>query len=147
MRLVRYNPNRAAERISRDFEGLFDSFFGVPSVRVSGKGDFSPRVDIVENEDNMTVVAEVPGMKKDAIKVLVEDGVLTISGERHVDKEEKKDNRILSEVSHGSFSRSFTLPDYLDTEHIKADYKDGMLSVVLPKQEKARPKEIKVEIN
>ena len=133
MTVVRYNPNRLVSRINRDFESIFDSFFNFPWHR-SVNGDFVPRIDITEDKEQMVLKAELPGMEKDAIKAMVEDGVLTISGEKKTKKEEESANCIWSEITSGSFSRSLTLPDYVDTSKIKADYKNGILVLTMPKE-------------
>ena len=145
MTLIRYNPSRLVSRVNRDFESIFDSFLNFPWHR-SVNGDFTPRIDVIEDKDKMELRAELPGMEKDAIKVLFEDGVLTISGEKKVQKEEKDTNCVWSEISCGSFTRSMTLPDYVDHEKIEADYRDGVLTLTMPKTEKAKPKEIEVKI-
>jgi HSP20 family protein len=146
MTLVCHNPVRAAARADRDIDSIFDSFFNFPSIRSSNSWAFVPRVDIVEDKDNMTITAEIPGMEKDDIKIFIEDGVLTISGEKKTSIENNEVNFIRSELCQGSFSRSFTLPEHLDVEKITADYKNGMLTLVLPKTEKSKPKEIKVAV-
>jgi HSP20 family protein len=146
MTLVRCNPNRMMTEFGRDFDTVIDSFFGFPSVRSSNRWAFVPRVDIMDEKDYMSVVAELPGMNKEDVKVLVEDGVLTISGERKTETEKNEANYLRSELSYGSFSRSFTLPDHLDTDKIAADYRNGILTVTIPKLEKAKPKEVKVEV-
>jgi len=147
MTLVRYNPNRVLAEMSRDWDNIVDSFFNFPSVRSSNSWAFVPRVDIAEEKDQMRVVAEIPGMEKDDIKVYLENGVLTISGERKPIMERTEDtNYVRCELSSGSFSRSFTLPDHVDTEKITADYKNGLLTIVLPKTEQSKPKEIKVAV-
>jgi len=145
MTLIRYNPNRLVSRVNRDFDSIFDSFLNFPWHR-SVNGDFTPRIDVVEDKEKMELRAELPGMEKDAIKVTFENGVLTISGEKR-SKEEKKDaNYVWSEISCGSFTRSMTLPDYVDAEKIEADYNNGILTLTMPKVEKAKPKEIEVKI-
>ncbi len=146
MTFVRCNPNRMMTEFGRDFDTVIDSFFGLPSIRSSNRWAFVPRVDIMDEKDYMSVVAELPGMNKEDVKVLVEDGVLTISGERKTETEKNEANYLRSELSYGSFSRSFTLPDHLDTDKIAADYINGILTVTIPKLEKAKPKEVKVEV-
>jgi HSP20 family protein len=147
MKLVRWNPNRTATSVSKDFDSMINSLFKSSFDWDTDRCCFTPRVDIVENDDNVTLMAEVPGMEKGEIKVSVEDDVLTISGEKKATSKEEKENYIRAEMYRGSFSRSFTLPDYVDSEKIKADYKNGILKVNLPKTEKAKPKEISVEVN
>lgn len=146
MTLVRYNPNRLWGGLTRDIDSVFDSFFKAPAFRASGDYDFMPRVDIVDEKDTVKINVELPGMKKDDIKVTVDENVLTISGEHKHESEEKDKNYIRSERCYGSFSRSFTLPDDVNSEKIKADYKDGILTVGLTKIEKPKPKEITVEV-
>ena len=94
---------------------------------------FRPAVDIFEDAESITLAAEVPGMKPDDIKVHVENGVLTLSGERKLEKEEKKDDYHRIERSYGSFSRSFVLPETVDADHVLAEAKDGVLRLRLPK--------------
>jgi HSP20 family protein len=145
MTQVCYIPNRVAT-MNRDFDSIFDSFFNSPSVRSLNSRTFVPKVDISEDKDNLMMVVEVPGMEKDDVKVVVEDGVLTVSGERKNIIENKDSNCIRCELSSGSFARSFTLPDNIDLEKIMADYKNGMLTLILPKTEKSKAKEIKVAV-
>lgn len=146
MRLIRCNPNRMVSRNNRDFEQFFNSFFGTPWHQPTQR-EFIPRVEITEDNDHLKLQAEMPGLEKDAIKVLVEDGVLTISGEKKTQNKEDGPDHVWSEISNGSFSRSFTLPDYVEAEKIQADYKNGVLILTLPKMEKAKPKEIEVKLN
>jgi len=146
MALIKYNPNRWLNRTTCDFDDIVDSFFKAPVFRNGIDRDFMPRVDIVEDKEKLNLLVELPGMEKDEIKVLVEDGILTISGERKMENEEKDKNYIRTERFYGSFSRSFTLPDNLDSEKISADYKNGILNISLARAEKAKPKEIKVDI-
>ncbi|SYZ73646.1 conserved hypothetical protein [Candidatus Zixiibacteriota bacterium] len=146
MALVRYNPNRMMNEFSKDFDSVIDSFFGFPSVRSSNNWAFVPRVDIIEDKDHMKIVAEIPGMEKEDVKVFVEDGVLTISGERKAVEKKEEALYVRCELSSGSFSRSFTLPEHIDSEKIAADYKNGLLTITMPKLEKAKPKEIKVDV-
>ncbi|MFZ4116115.1 MAG: Hsp20/alpha crystallin family protein [Chthoniobacterales bacterium] len=109
--------------------------------------EWTPLVDIVENEKEFLIKAELPELKKEEIRVSLEKGILRISGERHAEKEEggKKFHRI--ERSYGSFSRSFTIPDIIDEKNVTADFKDGLLVLHLPKSEKAKEKKIEININ
>jgi HSP20 family protein len=109
---------------------------------------WAPRVDIVEDKSAYRLHADLPGMTKDDIKVAVENGVLTVSGERKAEKREKKDgNYEYFERTYGSFSRSFNLPEHVDANAIKASYTNGVLELELPKTEKALPKQIEVKVN
>lgn len=108
--------------------------------------DWIPTVDIAETDAEYQIKAELPEVKKEDVKVTVEDGVLTIQGERRheIDEKGKKYHRV--ERSYGSFVRSFTLPDHVDDTKVKAEYKDGVLHLHLPKSEKAKPEAIDVKV-
>ena len=134
-------------RISREIDNLFNSFFNFPGVRTERCCDFMPRVNIKDTKDDVTLTFELPGMEKKDIKVMVKDDVLTVSGERSFKSEEKDDGFVRTEISTGSFSRSFTLPDTVDGEKISADYKNGMLEIKLTKREEVKPKEIEVKVS
>jgi HSP20 family protein len=108
--------------------------------------EWSPLVDISEDDKEYVVKAELPEMKKEEIKISVHDDVLSITGERKYEKEEKGKKYHRVERSYGSFMRSFTLPEDADGSKVHAEYKDGVLTVSLPKSEKAKPKSIEVKI-
>jgi HSP20 family protein len=107
--------------------------------------DWAPKVDISEDDKEYLVKAELPGLKREEVKVTVEDGVLSISGERKVEKEEKTKKYHRVERSYGSFQRSFTLPEGCDSTKVVAEFKDGMLSLHLPKSPKTQPKTIEIK--
>jgi HSP20 family protein len=108
--------------------------------------DWVPSVDVSETDGDYQIKAELPDVKKEDVKVTVENGVLTIQGERKQEKEEKGKKYHRVERSYGSFVRSFTLPDLVDEEKVKAEFKDGVLNLQLPKSEKAKPKAIEVKV-
>ncbi len=136
------HPNRIATEI----DGFLSGFFGTPVVRPNGSSEFAPRVDIRENDDQLTLVFEIPGMEKGDIKVTMADGVLSISGERHVGHEEKDGGFIRTEIRSGSFNRSFTLPETVDSQGVTADYRNGLLTVDLKKKEEVKPRQIEVNV-
>jgi len=109
--------------------------------------DWMPVVDISESDGEYLIKAELPEVKKEDVKVTVEDGVLTIQGERRQEKEEKGKRYHRVERSYGSFVRSFTLPESVDEGGVKAEYKDGVLNLHLPKSEKVKPKAIDVKVS
>jgi HSP20 family protein len=109
--------------------------------------EWSPLVDITEDEKEYLVKADLPEMKKEAIKINLHDDVLSISGDRQYEKEEKGKKYHRVERAYGSFMRSFTLPEDADGSKINAEYKDGVLKVHLPKSEKAKPKAIEVKVS
>jgi HSP20 family protein len=107
--------------------------------------DWAPLVDITEDDKEFLIKAELPGLKRDEVKVTVEDGVLSISGERKTEKEEKNKKFHRVERSYGSFLRSFTLPDGADATKVNAEFSDGVLNVRLAKTPKAQPKSIEIK--
>ena len=154
MALIRWSPVRwdpfgefstLQERMNRLFEDL------IPATRKSEEelktGTFYPSVDIYEGEKDITLKAELPGIDKKDVHVEINDGVITLRGKRKLEKEEKKENYHRLERSYGTFNRSFTLPTTVDSGKVKANYKDGILEVTLPRKEEAKPKSIPVEVN
>ena len=146
--LRRWNPLQEREEL----ESKLATFFGLREVAGDGGKEsltvaqWSPLVDITETDHEYLIQAEVPDMKKEDVRLRVENEVLTISGERKFEKEAKglKHHRI--ERSYGSFMRSFSLPEDADSGKVTADYKDGMLQVHLPKSEKVAPKAIEIKV-
>jgi len=109
--------------------------------------EWAPLVDITEDDKEYLIKAELPEIKKDAVKVTVENGVLILSGERKLEKEEKNKKYHRVERAYGSFVRSFSLPDNADPEKVNATFKDGVLEVHVSKSQKARPKQIEVKVS
>ncbi len=108
--------------------------------------EWAPLVDIVEDEKEYLIKAELPEVKREDVKVSVEEGVLTVSGERKFEKEEKGKKYHRIERAYGRYARSFTLPDDADPSKVTAEFKDGVLRVRLPKSEKAKPKSIEIKV-
>jgi len=129
-----------------NMDRLFEDFFGSPTRWEAPQSDFAPRTNIEENDNEISLTFELPGMDKGDIKVSVADGVLSVSGERKFEKEKKEANYLRSEIRTGSFSRTFTLPDTVNSEKISADYKDGLLVVKMAKLEEVKPKEIEIKV-
>ena len=131
----------------REMEALLDRY-SRPTGKSSGEsgkhedGGWMPVVDIEEAEGTFIVHAELPGVEKDDVQVSIENGVLTIKGEKKTRSEDTKHHRV--ECVYGSFMRSFTLPQDADMEKVEAAYKNGILSLTIPKQEHAKPKQIEV---
>ena len=125
---------------------LFDDFFFPRTMEDGGmlSWDWNPAVDIYDNEDSIVIKAELPGVDKKDIAVDVNDRVLTLKGERSANNEVKEDHYCRRESTYGKFERSFTLPADVDPDKIKADYKDGILKIELPKLEDKKPKQITV---
>lgn len=150
MTLVRWDPFRDLEDVSSRLNWMFRRP-ALPQTNGSNKetmivADWVPSVDVSETEGEYQIKAEIPDVKKEDVKVTVEDGVLTIQGERKYEKEEKGKKYHRVERSYGSFIRSFTLPDLVDEAKVKAEFKDGVLSLQLPKSERTKPKAIEVTV-
>ena len=147
--ITRWDPFRELDEL----QSRLSILFGRAPVRKNGSKDealavaeWAPVVDIVEDDNEYLIKAELPEVKKEDVKVTVQDDVLTVSGERMFEKEEKGRKYHRMERAYGSFARSFTLPEDADGEKVAAEFKDGVLKVHLPKSEQAKPKSIEVKI-
>jgi len=144
MTLVRFEPYRSFERLGRKMNTFMDDFEKGFSFEMGG---FSPRVDITEDDNNLFVHAELPGLSKDQVKVSVnEERLMTISGDKKKQEKEEGKNYIRNERNFGSFTRSFSLPEYIDVENINAKFENGVLELSLKKIEPPKPKEVEVKI-
>jgi HSP20 family protein len=158
MKLSTLNPFRSSAwdpfRELGELESRLEKYFGRPALAGNG-GDketmtvaqWAPAVDITEDEKEYLVKAELPDMKKEEVKVTVENGEMKISGERKLEKEEKNKKYHRIERSYGSFVRTFSLPDTVSGDKVNAEFKDGLLTVHLPKDETAKPKTIDVKVS
>lgn len=150
MAIVRWEPFRDLVSIQDRMNRLFDDAFrGAPRAGEEDwalGGSWAPLVDIFEHEGNIVLKAELPGLEPKDVDIRVENNVLTLRGERRVDNEVKREQYHRVERAYGTFSRSFTLPSVVDTEKIKAEYKDGVLRVTLPTKEEAKPKQISIAV-
>lgn len=145
--LARWSSLREMEQMQNRMERLLGNWPIWPEMKEPmTSAEWSPLVDITEDEHEYLVKAEVPEVKKEDLKVTVEDGTLSITGERKSEKEEKGKKFHRIERSHGSFERRFTLPDDADATKVTSDFKDGLLKVHLPKSPNAKPKAIEVKI-
>jgi HSP20 family protein len=151
MAIVRFEPFRDLVSLNERMNRLFEESFRSASRRGGDEdwalgGAWAPVVDIYEQDGNIVLKAELSGIDAKDVDIRVENNVLTLSGERKLDNEVKRDSYHRVERSYGTFSRSFTLPLVVDTEKIKADYKDGVLRLTLPKKEEAKPKQISISV-
>ncbi|MCO5142948.1 MAG: Hsp20/alpha crystallin family protein [Oligoflexia bacterium] len=128
-----------------DFQREFDHLFYGGQTRSTESTYWSPKIDYYELEDKYLINMEIPGMPKDQIKIEFFDGVMTVSGEKNA--EQKEANNFYSERSHGKFLRSFTLPKETDLEKVESSLEDGLLTIVIPKVEAKKPKELRVGEN
>ena len=147
---TRWDPFKELE----DMQSRLNTLFGRAPVRKNGDkeealtvAEWAPLVDITEDDKEYLIKAELPEVKKEDIKLTVDEDVLTITGERKYEKEEKGKKYHRVERAYGSFMRSFTLPEDADGSKVSADCKDGLLKVHLPKSEKAKPKSIEVKVS
>jgi len=148
--VTRWDPFKEME----DLQSRFVKLFGLAPPRLGNGGkelmtvsEWAPLVDIIEDEKEYLVKADLPDVKKEDVKVIVENGVLTITGQRKSEKEEKDKKYHRVERSYGNFLRSFALPDGADGSKVNAEFKDGVLKVQLPKSEKVKPKAIEVKVS
>jgi len=131
----------------RELAGFFENFADVTGARGSEEstfGTFTPAVDVYEDEQNLVLKLEVPGMNEEDLKVSLENSTLTVSGERKFEKEEKEENFHRIERRYGTFTRTFRLPNTVDAEKVEASYDKGLLKITLAKRAEAKPKTIKI---
>ena len=148
--LIRWDPFKEMEetqnRLARIL-GLAPTRAGTGGQEAMTVTEWAPSVDIIEDDKEWLLKADLPEVKKEDVKVTVENGVLTITGERKFEKEEKDKRYHRIERSYGNFLRSFALPDAADGSKVNAEFKDGVLKVHLPKGEKAKPKAVEVKVS
>lgn len=143
MTLVKFEPFKEFETLSDRMQRIFDDF---PTLPFNWNEGFSPRIDISEKDNKILIDAEIPGVKKDDLKITLQDNILTIEGEKKKEEEHKDKNFFRSERVYGTFKRSFTLPAEVDTDKVDAKFKDGMLNIVLKKIEQQKTKEKLIEL-
>src|SRR5207302_2472841 len=144
--LTRWDPYRELSSLQDRMNRLFNASFGEGRDEALTTSSFAPAVDVYEDEHNVTLKIEVPGIDEKDIDVRVENNTLTVHGERKFEKEEKEENYRRIERQYGSFIRSFTLPNTVDSENISADYDKGVLNIRLAKKAEAKPKQVKVNV-
>ncbi|HOJ88328.1 MAG TPA: Hsp20/alpha crystallin family protein [Pseudothermotoga sp.] len=132
--------------IQREIDRIFEDFF-TPMTRRSTVYSYLPDIDVYETDDSVVIEVEAPGMDKKDFDVKVEDGILRISGEKKLEREKENRNYKVVERCYGKFERALSLPDYVESEKIKAKYENGVLTISLPKREdkKAKVVDVKVE--
>jgi HSP20 family protein len=149
MAIVRWDPFQdlasLQDRMNRIFEQTLSRFQGDREGLIAGA--WAPVVDIYETPDSVVLKAELPGLSTQDIDIQVRDNVLTLKGERRLQKEVKEESYLRLERAYGSFQRAFTLPAAIQADKIRAVFKDGVLEVNIPKAEEAKPKQIKIEVN
>lgn len=151
MSIIKYNPINERGVLSdlfnvqKEMSKMLSNFFTGDDEAFSGLQNWYPSADILEGKDKYTVTMELPGVTKDNVKITLQENMLTVQGEKKQETESKDDNYHRVERSYGSFSRSFRMPSLVKTDKIDANYKDGVLTIVLPKAEEAKAKEIDIK--
>ena len=143
--LSRFEPFRGVTTLQDQINRLFNEAFDRTSDEAN-LTTWAPAVDIYETEHELVVKADIPDIKPEELDIRVENNILTIRGERKFEKKVSENNYLRVERSFGSFSRSFSLANTVNPEAIKADYKNGVLTMSIPKREEAKPKQIKVNV-
>jgi HSP20 family protein len=144
--LAKFDPFADLADFPRSLRLFGDTFGRLLSEPVAGR-PWVPAVDVLESDDAITLKADVPGVRMEDIDIRLENGTLTLKGERKYEKEKNEAGYHLIERQHGSFVRSFALPETVDAEKVSADYRGGVLTVTLPKKEIARPRTVKVKVS
>ena len=144
--LTRWEPFREFATLQDRINRVFRESYAGGQDEALTTSSFAPAVDVYEDEHKVSLKIEVPGIDEKDIDVRVENNTLTVHGERRIEKEEKEENYRRVERQYGSFTRTFTLPQTVDTEHVSANYDKGVLKITLPKKAEAKPKQIKVNV-
>ncbi len=142
MNLVRYNPNRWFDF---PLDRFFEDFWPRAAAQPAAPEGWLPRVDVREEKDAVLLTAEIPGVDKDGISIELENGILTLSGEKRSEETESESGFYRSERVYGAFKRSFRVPETVDAAHIAAEYVNGVLKVTLPKRPEAAPRRIDIK--
>jgi HSP20 family protein len=147
MALVRWEPVRELTSLQSEMNRLFNTFFDTPTA---GNGPtvrrWIPAMDLVETDEHFVLKADLPGLSEEDVALEVEENVLTISGERKAEHEDKREGFVRVERSYGSFRRSLTLPEGIDPEAVSASFENGVLEVRIPKPEQRKPRKVAIQV-
>ena len=152
MSITKWSPMKELEEMRRDMERLFEEFFEPVRRRRRwwgrsyDEGVMVPNIELYDRKNELVLRAELPGVEKKDIDLTISENSLTVKGETRRTEEVQEEDFYASEITYGSFSRTIPLPVEVDSENAKATFKNGILEIVLPKKEEAKPKEIKVEV-
>ena len=148
--LTRWNPGSEAANLSQRMERLFDEMVGRGLWRTSEdrplRGSWVPAVNILERKDAMVITADLPGLKAEEVEVTVEEGILSIRGERKLEETSEDESYHRVERVYGVFERTFTLPNSVDVEKIEARFSNGEMTLTLPKREESKPRSVKIKV-
>ena len=150
MALIRWEPARELSSLQSEMNRLFNTFFDTPTTTGGGNGGavrrWIPSMDLVETEEHFVLRADLPGLSEEDVSIELEDNVLTVSGERKAEHEEKKEGFYRVERSFGQFRRSLTLPEGVDADKIAATFDKGVLEVRIPKPEERKPRKVAIQV-
>lgn len=146
MALIKYRPYNNVDVFDRGLSRFFDSLFDTSGFERSTGYSYTPKADVIENENKYLIHLEAPGLGKGDIEVNLENNILTIKGERKNEVREEKNNYLYQELTYGKFTKTFTLPDGVEADKIDAKLENGILELQVPKAEKQKRKEIAVKI-
>jgi len=148
MAIVKWSPLKEIEEIRKEMDRLFEEFLSPVRRRraVSTEGVISPNVDIFERGNELVILVELPGVKKEEIELVISDDRLIVKGEIKKPEGVKEEDYILNERSYGSFTRSINLPSDIDKSSVKASFNNGILEISMLRKEEAKPKEIKIQL-
>ena len=144
MTIVRWEPLRELSSLQSEMNRLFNTAFDAPAGGNGGSRRWTPAMDLVETDDHFVLRADLPGMEQSDVTIELEDNVLTVSGERKAEHQEKHEGFYRLERAFGSFSRSLTLPKGIDPEAVTAEFSNGVLEVHVPKPEERKPRKIEI---
>jgi HSP20 family protein len=144
--IVPWERTKTLSKLRKEMDDLWGRFFGDTAFPVFSESLWAPALDVKETKDNIVVTAEIPGLTAKDVEVTISADLLTIKGEKKQEKEEKEESYHLIERRYGSFSRSIRLSSEVDTKNIKASHKEGVLTIRLPKSEKGKEKQIKINV-
>ncbi len=145
MALIRWEPARELQSLQQEVNRLFGTFFE-PQVAANGSARWIPAMDLVEDNDEYVLRADLPGVAEDDVKIELEDNVLTVAGERRSEREERREGYRRVERASGQFSRTLTLPEGIDPQRIRASFDKGVLEVRIPKPEQRKPHRVAISV-
>jgi HSP20 family protein len=149
MALVRWEPVRELSSIQNEMNRLFNTFFDSPTPGNGGNAGLRrwiPAMDLVETDEHFVLKADLPGLTESDVNIEVEDNVLTVSGERKAEHEDKREGYVRVERAYGAFRRSLTLPEGVDPETVTANFENGVLEVRIPKPEERKPRRVAIQV-
>ena len=146
MALIRWEPARELYSVQSEINRLFNTLFESPTPQSNGTRRWVPAMDLVEQDAEFVLRADLPGISEEDVKIELQDDVLTVSGERKAEHEERKEGYYRVERSYGSFSRSLTLPEGVDADAVKASFENGVLEVRIPKPEQRKPRKVAIQV-